>query len=120
MVATDPKRAVLTTGLTAAGLTCTHRGARLVDDTGLTAAGLTPTKTAGNCTAICFHDKLLFQGLITRWTPQETNPETGAGTSRARSNTPLREPPRIFTLTCAVNFRTGFRLLSALRTNRDG
>lgn len=41
------------------------------------------------------------------------------GTSRARSNIPLREPPRIFTLTCAVNFRTGLRLLFALQTNRD-
>ena len=69
------------TDRTAVGLTCTCRDTRLFHaiapkrrgalaadlstspNTGLTAARVTPAETTDNCIAICFHDKLLFQGL---------------------------------------------------------
>jgi hypothetical protein len=128
--ACDPiRRATLTTGLTAAGLTYACRSTRFVADTGpelraeltngLTAAVVIPAFMAGHCTAY-FHVTPPIKRLIARWTPPDYPSEDGHGYQpRPFQHSTAGTTPQTHRFATASDFRTGSRLLFALRTNRD-
>ena len=121
--------AAVLTGLTAAGLTYARRGARFVAaydpelravlPTGLTAAEVDPTVTVGNGAAYC-HITPPIERLIARWTPPDYQSEDGRGYQpRPFQHSTAGTTPQTHRFATASDFRTGFRLLFALQTNRD-